>query len=332
MKKVTMQDIADELGISKVTVSKALNDQLGVSEVIRERVRETADRMGYILKSTLKSHEKKHFVFIVPKRYFLETDKFYNVIHYYLNKICMSNEHQLTSIVLNSKEEANSIFPCKIEPDAIDGFFLAGETKDDYLRMISQMGIPMVGIDFYKTFLDMDYILTDNYYMGFLAANYLIERGHSKIGFLGNINQTSSINDRYFGYLKAMNQNGLPVRQDWVISNNDPNTGVYSMEVSLPDELPTAFVCHCDMAAYFMMNSLSLIGKHVPEDVSLISFDNTDLCQTITPSLTSFDINCKEIAEQAFKAMLNSLSGKKRQQRNCISATLVERESVDFRK
>lgn len=331
MKKVTMQDIADELDISKVTVSKALNDQPGVSEAIRGKVRETAGRMGYILKSTLKSDEKKHFAFIVPKRYFLETDKFYNVIHYYLNKICMSNEHQLTSIVLNSNEEANNIFPCGIDPSTIDGFFLAGETSDEYLEMISQMGIPMVGIDFYKSFLDINYILTDNYYMGFLAANYLIERGHSEIGFVGNINQNSSINDRYYGYLKALNQHGLVVREEWVVSNNDPNTGVYSMEVNLPDELPSAFVCHCDMAAYFLMNSLSMIGKCVPEDVSLISFDNTELCQTVTPSLTSFDINRKEIAEQAFKAMVGSLGGKRRKRRSYISAGLVERESVGFR-
>lgn len=327
--KVTMQDIANELGITKVSVSKALNDQPGVSGMLRKQVRETAESMGYVLNRTMTDGQKMHFAFVVPKRFFLETDNFYNIIYYYLNKICMNAGHQLTCIVLNTKEEENNIFPEAIMLDDVNGFFLGGEIADGYLDMLSKTNLPLVAIDFYKTFLDVDYILTDNYYLGYYAAEYLIKRGHKEIGFVGNISQTTSIYDRYFGYLKAMHYYGLPVADNWVISNNDIRTGVYTLGVELPEKLPTAFVCHCDMAAYFLMNSLNKLGKEIPEDVSLISFDNTELSRTMAPQLTSFDIDRKEIAKISFQTMVKLLRGEKRKNRHYISAALVERDSVN---
>ena len=316
--KVTMQDIADKLGITKVSVSKALGNKPGVSEALRKTIVEAASQMGYVIQN---QSEKKNFLFIVPKRFFLETESFYSEIFYYLNKFCIENRHQLTPIVLNERTEAMAEWP--IYPDSFDGIYLVGDIADGYVRMLAGRPVPTVAVDFYKPFLDVDYVLIDNFYLGYHATNFLIANGHKEIGFIGNINQTSSINDRYFGFQKALQNNGLRHELEWVFANNDPATGLYDIDIVFPKTLPTAFVCHCDMAAFFLTNSLKKIGKTVPDDVSLISFDNTELSSA--SDLTSMDINRKEVAETAFYAM-ESINSTRR--RYYISTQLVKRASV----
>jgi len=313
-----MQNIADKLGTTKVSVSKALGGQPGVSDALRKKIVDTASEMGYALPKT---DEKKSFLFVVAKRFFLETEAFYNETFYYLNKICIERGCQLTPVVLNQRSEANPTWP--IHPDSFDGIFLAGELSDPYIKMLREHPVPTVAVDFYKPYLNVDYVLIDNFYLGYYATVYLIDKGHTDIGFVGNINQTSSINDRYFGYLKALQNNNLQHQSKWVFPNNDPVTGLYEIDINFPEPLPTAMVCHCDMAAYFLTNSLKKIGKTVPQDISLISFDNTEL--SVASDLTSMDINRREIAETAFYAMeaMENVS-----RRYYVAAQLIERNSV----
>lgn len=319
--KVSMQDIADQLNITKVSVSKALNNKPGVSESLRSRILGLAEEMGY--RSPRSAVTKKTFAFLMQKRFFLETYKFYNVIFFHLNKLCANANCQLIPVVIEAEETNIQM------PENADGIFLLGECPDSYLKSISMsmsLAAPIVAVDFYKNYLDVNYVLVDNFYLGYCATLYLIDKGHRDIGFVGNINQTSSINDRYFGYLKALQNTGLIYREKYVFANDD--CSIYKLDVNLPDPLPTAFVCHCDMAAYFMMNSLKNINKSIPEDVSLISFDNTDLSLSTTPQLTSMDIDTKEIAETAFSVMEQILQGKESYHRYYVSTRLIERDSV----
>jgi LacI family transcriptional regulator len=331
MKKVTMQDIADRLGLTKVSVSKALNGQPGISAETRARIVETAARLGYQAKPCAGAHVERRFAMIVPKRFFLETDGFYTEIFYYLNKFCLRDGHQITPIVLNLEEEESCVLPSPLRDAVFDGVFLMGELHDKYLSMLAAHSLNTVAVDFYKKELRTDYILTDNFFLGYSAAQYLIERGHQSIGFVGNIHQTASIADRYFGYLKALILAGLPVREDWRLINNDEDN-LYLMDVLLPQELPTAFVCHCDMAGYYMIEALRRAGKRVPEDVSLIAFDNTKLSKLTNPPLTTFDINRKAIAECAYRSLKDKCDGKRESEgRRYVGNSLMERDSVASR-
>ncbi|MCL2571072.1 MAG: LacI family DNA-binding transcriptional regulator [Defluviitaleaceae bacterium] len=321
-KKTTMQDIADKLGITKVSVSKALGDKPGVSDSLRREIIQTAGEMGYVVSQP--TEDKKSFAFVVPKRFFLETDKFYSAIFYYLSNLCMEKGFSFAPVVLSLKSEDTAEDYSFYE--GFDGIYIAGELSDNYINMLQRTAKPLVAIDFYKTYFDASYVLIDNFYIGYHATCHLIEQGHRKIGFVGNISQTSSINDRYYGYLKALETNGLPFKNEWVFPNNNPQTGLYNMDVSFPSPLPTAFVCHCDMAAYFLSNSLKNIGKSVPQDISLISFDNTELSEAF--GLTSMDINKKEIAETAFYVMDKIIHKEKHRNRYYVSTRLINRESV----
>ena len=327
--KISMQTIADYLNISKVTVYKALNNQQYVSEELRKKIIQTANDLGY-LKTTSKNQVlNNNLAFIVPKRYFLESDNFYTTIFYYLNKACHNDGLVLTLYIINTEDENNCTIPNISSLKECDGIFIAGEMKDKYISYIGELGLPILLIDFNKPDLNFDCVIADNFFNGYIATNYLIEKGHTDIGFVGIPSQTSNISDRFFGYQKALASNNLNYNPDWQLANNHHTTGVYSLDTVLPDVLPTAFVCHCDRSAYFLIQRLNMENIKVPEDISVISFDNTELAENSTPKLTTIDINTKIIAEKSYAQLRNRIENSSiPQQRIYIPCRIVERDTV----
>lgn len=328
-KKVTMQKIADKIGVTKVSVSKAINNQQGISDNLREQILAIAKQMGY---TKLKNEEEKKnysFAVVSPKRFFLEDETFYTTIYYYLNKRCMEKNYTVSCFVINDKEEISGLIPSQLLTSNFDGIFIAGEFKRDYLKKIESLNGTKIAIDFYMLGITMDSVVIDNYDTGLEVTSYLIQRGHKKIGFVGNIKHTSSICDRYFGYSKAMKINNIPINEEWHISNNDTHTGVYTLDFQLPEDMPTAFVCHCDKAAFTLMQKLELCGIKVPDDVSVISFDNTSICDLVTPKLTSVDIDRKQIAIYSLEQMIYRLNHPHSLPKKIyLGSKLIERESV----
>lgn len=328
-RKITMQNIADYLGVTKVSVCKAINNQPGIGDALREKILQTAKQMGYIKVKRDSDKQSYHFAWVCPKRFFLEDETFYSTIYYYINKRCMEKEYSIVCFVINDKEESAGELPVRLASENFDGIFIAGEFRHPYLDKLKEINGVKIAIDFCMPHLGMDSIVSDNFSTGQEITTYLIEKGHRKIGFVGNIHSTSSICDRYFGYLKALRLNGLEVREDWHVANNDEITGLYTLNFPLPEELPTAFVCHCDKAAFTLMQKLESTGVRVPEDVSVISFDNTSICDLITPKLTSVDIDRKQIALYSIDQMLYRIGHAQSLPRKIyLGCRLVERDSV----
>ena len=123
MKKVTMQDIADRLGITKVSVSKALNGQPGISAQTRARILEAAVQMGYAGKAR-ETDRPKRFAMLVAKRFFLETDGFYTEIAYHLNEFSLRDGHQIYTVVLSAEAEEALELPDVLQDPLFDGIFL----------------------------------------------------------------------------------------------------------------------------------------------------------------------------------------------------------------
>ncbi|HCS72287.1 MAG TPA: hypothetical protein DIW17_00230 [Clostridiales bacterium] len=328
-KKVTMQDIANIVGVSKVSVSKAMNNQPGISDKLREQILSVAENLGYAKAVNDNNKEDYQLAFICPKRFFLEDETFYTTIYYYLNKTCMEKGYTVTCFVISDYLETNCIIPTQLATVNFDGIFIAGELRDKYLSKIVKLKGEKIAIDFYKFGASMDSIIVDNYDTSFKVTRYLIDRGHKEIGFVGNISHTSSICDRYFGYAKAMRLNHLPIIDDWHIQDINSLTGEYTQNFRLPSKMPTAFVCHCDKAAFTLMQKLEKNGMKVPEQVSLISFDNTSICDLTTPKLTSVDIDRKQLALYSLNQMIYRLTHPSSSPHKLyLGSTLVERGSV----
>ncbi|REE78648.1 LacI family transcriptional regulator [Paenibacillus taihuensis] len=331
-RKVTLEMIANEIGVTKVTISKALNNQPGVSEELKKTILRISHELGYIHKKAEKNQKGiTKLGLLVPKRFFLDTDNFYTQIYYHMNRDCALKDINLALYVLNPEEEKKGTLPLSIHQDSanIGGLFVAGEVSDSYMELLSSsLSVPIVAIDFYKRNETYDCIVTDNYRAGYTAASYVANKGHKRIGFVGNPNYTSSVMDRFCGYVKALTEFGLEYRKDWHIVNNDED-GAYINDFALPEELPTAFVCHCDMAAYKLLVKLQGQGINVPEQVSIISFDNTDLSQSIVTALTTMDISKSALAEKALERMLWRVEHTNEEPQHIyVNTRLIERDSV----
>ena len=134
-----------------------------------------------------------------------------------------------------------------------------------------------------------DAIVSDGYYGMYTLTNYLLERGHRDICFVGTVKATSSICDRFFGYARAMYEQGIVVTQDNII--NDRATGMSEISIELPEHIATAYACNCDSTAYQLINVLKDKGYQIPEDVSVVGFDNYLVSEIASPKITTYEVD-----------------------------------------
>jgi LacI family transcriptional regulator len=322
--------IAGRLGVSKITVSRALKGQPGISESLRKEVRDLAAELGYQYERLRQDKDKKgRFVFIVPKRFFLAADTFYHDIYYHLNALSMTVNRELAVVILEKDAEIRGALPEGLA--ASEGIFIGGEIADAALQAVIALGVPCVAVDFNVINGTVSCVTIDNYMVGVAAAEYLYKQGYRKIGFIGAFGRTTSATDRIHGFLRMVRQNALYFRDDWIIDNYDVNTETYIMDKPLPDEMPEALISYNDGTAYYFIEKLKNSGYRVPKDVAVLSIDNTSLAASCTPALTCVNISRRCFAEEALRLMLERLKGNAAIQRVYLNIDIVERDSVPVR-
>ena len=214
-----------------------------------------------------------------------------------------------------------------ISSSKADGIIIVGQMSPAYISFLKKFGLPTIYADFYLSGLENDTITTDNFYSSYLLTNYLIQNGHKEIGFLGDIYATSSILDRYLGYLKALLEHRLPVIPEWLL-NDRTEKGFISIQ-ELPSHLPTAFVCNCDQSAYFLCEKLKQNNFRIPEDISLASFDNNIYAEICTPRLTTVAVDVHALAAVAVASLIKKISSRTTSiHRKEIPGKLIVRDSV----
>lgn len=325
MKKVTLKEIGEQLGLSKVTVFNALNNRPGISEKTKELVLSTAKKMHYTPANTRYKTGQK-FIFAIKKEYFTSIhEHFYTDIYYYINLECQAIESSIDILFFNDDNFYDAI-RAECAAKTVNGVFLVGEASDVVLKDLPSLSVPTVNLDFYSPLYNYNYVYLNNYSMAYAATNHLIENGHSEIGFIGDINKTNAICDRFLGYMKSLIQAGIPYNPDWLIMKNIEDE--VALDKILPEKMPTAFVCHCDSAAYALYIALRIRNLSVPDDISVISFDNTDICKSMTPQLTSFGVSKERYAKRSMELMLDIINGETKETTKNLKPTLHKRASI----
>ena len=312
-KTVRLIDIGKKLGVSAVTVSKALSGQKGVSEEMREKIVRLADEMGYKRSdSQIESSKEKSFTIgvIVADRYLGENQSFYWKLYQEISKWAISRNCFPMLEVISHEVEKRSELPKVILETKADGLIVMGEFKHGYAEFLAEnIPVPTVNLDTTGRGKVTDCVVSNNLMGGYEMTNYLFEMGHSKIGFVGTRLFTTSIDDRFFGYLKSMMEHGMTVHEDWILDDRDRETGFVDVEnkFELPEEMPTAFFCNCDRTASMLIRKLAQNGYSVPEDVSVIGFDNYIPDQFGGVGITTYEINTKEMAKRTVHIILHKL-------------------------
>lgn len=327
MAEVKLKDIAAALGVSVVTVSNALSGKPGVSETLREEIMGKARELGYDC-SRYDRQQEVRFGVLVSEKYVTVGASFYWEMYQHVAYAASKRKSATMIEILESGEDEKSL-PKMIGERNSDGILVIGWMSHDYIRMLlDNIHVPIVLLDFQYPDLPCDAVITANYIGGYKITRYLLERGHRRIGFVGTVRANENIMDRYFGYRKGMAEYGISLRQDWILEDRDIETGGL-LHIELPEELPDAFVCNADLSAGRLYDALQEKGLRVPEDVSVIGFDNYLHGHKFAGELTTYNVDMKRMAEKAVKILFGKIGGnEKRYGVHTVDSMIVERSSV----
>jgi len=337
--KVTIYDVAKMANVSISTASKALNDRRDVSEATKQRIREIAKQLNYEPSHFARAlaSRKTNNIGVITVRYYktpMLTNPFYS-------KIIEGIEEQLIGTKLNlltnilSKEQVEAMeIPRMIKEKNVDGVILMGHMSREFIDMLLQKNLPMVMIDNYIEGVDLNYVIADNINGAYQAVSYLLNTGHKKIAYLAGSKERYSFREREKGYRKAHEDKGIKVDERFVIFNEQWEEQDYSWmkQILKYDEKPDAiFLCN-DVNAILAMNMLNEEGIKVPDDISIIGFDNIDLTQHFIPSISTVDIPKELMGKKAVEILLNMIAKKKDAIGNFVFPTqLVIRNSIKVR-
>lgn len=334
MSRVRMADIAQRVGVSTVTVHNALLGQKGVSDEVRERILKTAQEMGYRQKPTAAMKEKnrglKNIGVIISEKYLAEYTTFYWKMYQEMALVATDKSCAVVVEILRHSSEDRTLLPRIVEEGTVEGLVILGEISRSYIRFLREnTDMPVVFLDFYDKELAKDAVIADNFYGMYLMTEYLFEHGFRNIAYIGSIHATSSIMDRYCGFYKALLEHSVFLPPEWLIEDRDRDGYIH---ISLPSALPEAFVCNCDLVAGMLIVELEKLGYRVPEDISVVGFDNYLYPGFPDKKITSYEVNTKAMAkvalEKVLKQMRNPAHGRGL---DIVSGHIVEKESVKKR-
>lgn len=301
MRRVTMEDVAREAGVSRALVSMAFRDAKGVGAETRERILATAERLGYrvnTVASRLASRSTRTFgVFLLDLRLDAYADMFDGIR-------AVAAEHTTPLILAVGKsdgsldaQELGNLAASRVDVILATGLLL----PDDEVRRINA-AVPVVSVA--RMIGGIDSVSTDNFEGGRLATDHLVGLGHRRVAFLANP-QTDGYTGRQEGYLSSMRAAGLaPTVVKSRYSRHEAAADIGPLLSRPPGERPTAVFAHNDQAALGVLDAMAALGLRTPGDVSVVGYDNAQASRAPGTALTTVDVKGQWLGEQAAHAAL----------------------------
>ncbi|PFJ16886.1 LacI family transcriptional regulator [Bacillus cereus] len=306
-RKVTMQDIANHLNISKNSVSQALTGKPGVSEETRQRIQQVAEELGYKYpksKKALKTETHTKNIALIASDYTFSAKSFFGEIYLSIEKEARKRNLNLF-IQSISKEAINNLeLPSFLENKSVDGVLILSHLSTAYIQKIIEQDIPTVLIDHHHPFIHADAILTNNRFGAYMAVHHLIEQGHKNIAFVGNIDYSPSYRERLDGYLLALSHYNLAINPTLLWTDiKESEEVIWEQLMNLPS-LPTAWFCANDGLGFLVHSCLQRKGIKIPSQASICSFDNGLLSRMTNPKITTIDIDLDLYGKKAIEQLV----------------------------
>ena len=335
-RKVTLKQIAKELDVSISTVSKSLRNSPEISEDTRQKVQAFAKLYNYKpnnIALSLKNKKTKTIGIIIPEivHHIFATvisgieqvanENGYNVI------VCLSDE-SFDKEVINMEMLANG---------SIDGFImsLSKETqhKRDFHHIVEviDQGMPVVMFDRVTNDVLCDKVIIDDQMAAYDAVDYLITKGFKNIALITTVDYVSVGKLRTDGYVKAMRNHGIPVREEMIVKIEDIDNCSVKIERLLEEQKPDAVFAVNELFAVTAIKLASKMGVQVPADLSVIGFTDGIISQFSTPSITTVSQNGIKMGGRAAKMLIDRLELEEEDEHyrtEVIETHLVQREST----
>lgn len=351
--RVTIQDIADALGLSRNTVSKAINNTGVLADATREKILKKAMELGYKQFSYMEaaSLDSPAFSFSAPeeaREISLFTTSFLGNSHF---ASAMLDKFQQELSLLGYSLTIHRILGDDVKALRLPGSFVQKRTAGiaciemfdpGYSSMLCRLGLPALFIDSPAVCLDglpqADRLYMDNQSNIFLFVQEMARRGKKKIGFIGEYLHCQSFFERFMAYRDAMHMSRLPCEEKYCILKNkdgvaNPSPSEYREYLTAcfqaMDGLPEVFLCANDFVAIDAMQSLKQLGYLIPQDVYLCGFDDSPDARVVTPSLTSIHIHSQVMGVSAARLLSSRIQEPSLNYRTVHTETnLVYREST----
>jgi len=315
-RRPTQADVAKLAGVSQTVVSQILNNNdISVSDGTRQRVLDAIDQLGYVPNKSaqsLRSQKTRTIACVIPDI----TNPYYPAFQRGVQKVTIEQNFDL--FVYDTEENEENEIRClkAIQSSGVDGAILVlfHHHIDDLTPLLKQ-GIHLVVLA--SSFLDIqdseiDIIYNRNDEMAELATNYLIQKGHTKIGMIAGLDETPPRKFREIGYLKALENSHLPLDQMCIQGGDFTEKGGYEamqMILDMEEDLPTAIFAANDLMALGAMAAIREAGLSIPADIALIGIDDIPAANLVYPRLTTINQHQEQGGMDAAEMLISRIQG-----------------------
>lgn len=338
MARATLKDVAQLAGVSTATVSYALSGKRTISESTKQRINEAIAQLDYVPDLNargLSMRDSKLIGVVVPQTEPGERLMFQNSFY---SEILGSIEYyarQQGYHILISATDANESYLTLAKKRNLDGIIVIGMYPDEFYQQMKKTQIPIVLIDSYCNDHYYHNIRIDDAYGSYLATHYMLENGHKDVAFFaGQLKENGVMKKRLLGYQQALEEFQIPYRKEYVFEGQiDYNSGIKLAEKLMVSKLPaTAIVAAADILAIGAIKGLFEAGKKVPDDYSIVGFDDVEISQYVTPGLTTVRQQISFKGQKAVELLLKHIQDPNLpKQEEVIPLQLVVRGSVKQR-
>jgi len=333
---VTIKDVAAKAGVNPSTVSRVLKNNTSISQKTKERVRKVMQELGYVpnaaaqmLASGLTYNIGLVFPpLVTPDRL---SEPFFMRILTTITNEARANDFTVSIATGESMGEVEEQVKLMHRQKRVDGFIiLYSDANDPVRRYLLANNLPFVVVGAPEGFEnDITYVNNDNQLMGKTAVTHLYEKGHKKILFVTDDKTSEVAMERYFGYVRGTTKLGIRSHEALLFDRNDPQVLEELIE-TIHKEKPTALIVIGDIVAIRLMQFLSFYNLSVPDDISIITFNNSIYSKLIHPYLTTFDVNISSLGQTSLRHLLEKIKTPAEVHRESVIVPFIfkERESV----
>lgn len=331
--KTIMQDIAKLAGVSPGTVSNALNNRKGVGKETKERILKIAEEMGYD-RNSKEENNVIRFIIFKKQGYVVSDTPFFSALIEGIERECRSEGFELiVSHIIHDEHNYEDIQEI-IKQEQISGILLLATEMDEIdLQPFEKLNIPVILLDNYFSGVDFDHVLINNAQGAHQAVKSLVKNGHKEIGCLGSSKLIKNFRYRYEGFKEALIEEKVGINHEYEVVLEPTLEGAYrDMKEVLSDKsfkLPTAYFALNDIIAFGAIRAMKEVGIKIPEDVSIVGFDDMPFCEISNPRLSTVRVHKQHIGKIAVKRLIQKIVDKDEVKFKIeISTELVERESI----
>lgn len=319
-RKITMQEIADRLRVSKYVVSKALAGKSGVSLETKQRVVQMAGQLGYLAqeKTTPKELDMNKkwraegrdeagstVLVLMPNiRFQTKESTYWGKILDGISKELELRGADMLTLTVNAADELNS----NLRPQGLAGVIGVGEISRSLLLEVIRLGLPLVLLDHDDPFISADQVFANNRESAYRIVQYLLGLEHRSVQFVGNTSFSKSFRERWHGFREALEEADIAYQPSAFqkllhLENLDPHLQEEQIRDALRPHLdrstlPSALVCANDRIAQTTIAALYSLGVSVPEEVSVTGFDNIELDYSMQAELTTVHVKKELIGKR----------------------------------